>query len=186
MVEIFVEGITDERFIRDYIVYLGIDKGIIITPMKNGLSDLLSAGTARIIEQNTVQGIQNILIVDADKDFEKRKLEVERFIQEHKLQASFFLLPNHQSIGDLETLLIEIINKKNIYIFECFDAYELCIDGKGYKLPDKKAKVFAYVEALSDKNNAKSQKRDYLNTEYWDLDSPFLDDLKKFLLKYKS
>ncbi len=66
-------------------------------------------------------------------------------------------------------------------ICQCFNEYEACLSncGSAYVLPNKKAKIYAYCEALGTETNAK--KRDYGDPAYWNLDAPALDPLKEFL-----
>jgi hypothetical protein len=51
-------------------------------------------------------------------------------------------------------------------------------------LPNKKAMIYAYCEAIlpyKEKEKVKENKRDYLNTELWKIDTDYLLPLKTFI-----
>ena len=48
-----------------------------------------------------------------------------------------------------------------------------------YVKPNKKAKIYAYCEAIG--SEAKEDKRNYLNPLWWNLDNGALEPLKSFL-----
>lgn len=191
--QLFVEGIADEKFLNDFLTHLKLNehgKKIFVHEMggKDKLKDTLPSFKA-----NIKIGIQNVLILDADDNFEARKIEITEFIETNNLKADFFLFPNNQSNGDLEILLENIINTDNQSIFECWNAYEQCLDNKNknYTTPAKKTKIYAYLEALlkdskKQKEMIKENKRDYLNASHWNLNVPYLNPLREFLEKYKS
>jgi hypothetical protein len=187
-VQIFLEGNSDKKFFTDYIQFLFPEKSekfiIIDVGGKNKLH--LSKNE---FKKNTDAGGINLVIFDADGDFENRKKELEAKKIELGLSFELFLLPNHNGIGDFEDLLVAVSNQKHKQIFNCFEEYQGCLTkhDQGYTLPNKKAKVYAYLEALlpvSENENIRIGKRDYLNAEHWDLNHPFLNPLKAFLEKY--
>lgn len=148
-------------------------------------------------DQNTIQGIQNIVLLDADDDFQARKEEIEGYLQE--MTFEFFLLPDNQSPGDLETLLARIINPANQTIFDCWNTYETCLQAQPnlqspngrFTLPAQKTKIYAYLEALvgetkSQKELIKEANRNYTLPAHWNLNSPALLPLKQFLTSYFS
>ena len=76
-------------------------------------------------------------IVDADTSFSSRNSEM---LEVAKDKADFYIFPNHQDDGDLETLLLSQINKEN-NVIKCFDRYQECVA----KDIDDKAKLYAYT-----------------------------------------
>ena len=97
-----------------------------------------------------------------------------------------FLIPNDSEPGDLETLLERIAVSGHRVVYECFQQYEDCLQSKSesYHLPNSKARIFAYCEALDIETNA--NRRDYGDSSYWNLSAPVLNPLKDFLLRLKT
>jgi hypothetical protein len=174
------EGKKESNNFRVFIALLGSVEGIKPKKKKNDF------------DQNTIQGILNIALLDADDDFQTRKAEIEAYQQE--MTFEFFLLPDNQNSGDLETLLEAIINPLNQPIFDCWNGYETCLQTQNnphstngrFTTPARKTKIYAYLEALfgdtkSQKKLIKEANRSYTLTEHWNLDSLALLPLKHFL-----
>jgi hypothetical protein len=148
------------------------------------------------MRKNTDNESVNLVVFDADTDFEKRKKEIENWKIEKELSFELFLLPNNKDIGALEDMLENIILDNNQPIFECWNRYERClqsktIEGRTQELttPAKKTKIYGYLEALlgttkQEKEKIKEKERDYKNEEHWNLDSAYLSSLKDFLLAH--
>jgi hypothetical protein len=65
----------------------------------------------------------------------------------------------------------------------CFERYEQCSKGQNLAVPAKKAKIYAYLEALlgtteTEKKKIKEEHRDYSNKQRRNLDSNCLEPLK--------
>jgi len=197
--KIYVEGIADRKFIADFVSFhynISLIKGSLIENKQN--ENLIETGgkdnIGKIItelQRNTFQKIKNVLIFDADNDYNKRKRELQDFKKKNKVDFDFFLFPDNKVVGDLEDLLINIINLNNQKIFDCWDSYETCLRSISSKmtLPAKKTKVYAYLEPLlgetkSQKEKIKEANRDYTNAKHWDLNNEYLKPLKDFLDKY--
>lgn len=127
-----------------------------------------------------------LIIFDADDDYGETKSEAKRTIQD-KVQVNsensyldFFLFPNNQDSGNLEDLLEKAIKPEHKGVFDCFDAYKECLGERdtSYVRPDKKAKIYAYKEALG---AMKKEKKHRFSPEYWDFENSSLDPLKRFL-----
>lgn len=193
---IFVEGVADARFFKQYISHLFgeaiSDERIVILKGWNNLKTEASALRMRSMSAN---GGVNIVIVDADKDFQGRKGEIERWQQINNVEFELFLLPNNKDIGALEDLLENIINPDNQPIFDCWENYEkelkqLDIPGRTpppLTTPAKKTKIYGYLEALLGESNTQKEmikevNRNYENTQHWNLDAEYLESLKKFLV----
>lgn len=198
-IKIFVEGIADSKFIKDYIsakYNISLTKNEIIET--NGWTNIFSEKSEgelikNKMSQNSDDGGINLLIFDADEDFNNRFNEIEEWKNNNDLLFHTFLWPNNSESGDLETLLERIINNNNLPIFECWEGYEKCLKSKTVNernepltIPAKKSKIYGYLEALlssskSQKEFIKERKRDYKNTDHWDLNSEHLINLKSFL-----
>jgi len=203
-VQIFVEGVTDQKFLQDVVAeWYGVTLSLGTTD-KQG--DILSLGgktafdspetikkLAPVLQQLSIRETPTVVIFDADT-FENNR----RYLTTHSAthNFTFFLLPDNQRDGELETLLEEIICPVNQVIFDCWQDFENCLNGHEtlstesgkFTTPANKTKIYAYVEALvgtsdSEKEKIKDRNRDYRNTKHWNLDPehPSLKPLKEFL-----
>jgi len=158
---IFVEGVADFKFIQDYIrhlfdVKLGEDR---IIQIKGCNKELLNK-SAFSFRENTDKGGTNLLIFDTDDNFEEKLKDIQTARTELGLEFEIFLFPNHQSTGDLEVLLYNIVSDKHEALVECWKQYENCLEKQAhpYTLPARKTKVYAYLEALLGKSNSQKKK----------------------------
>ena len=192
---IFVEGVADARFFKQYISHLFgetvADERLIIL---KGWDNLKTEASALRMRSMSANGGMNLVIVDADKDFQGRKNEIERWQQDNNVEFELFLLPNNEDAGALEDLLENIINPNNRPILDCWEDYEkelvqLDIPGRTpppLTTPAKKTKIYGYLEALlgeskSQKELIKEVNRNYENTQHWNLDAEYLEPLKEFM-----
>ena len=193
---IFVEGLADARFFKQYINHLFgetvADERIVIL---KGWDNLKTEASALRMRSMSANGGVNLVIVDADKDFQRRKDEIERWQQANKVEFELYLLPNNKDAGALEDLLESIINPNNRPILDCWENYEkelvqLDIPDRTpppLTTPAKKTKIYGYLEALlgetkSQKELIKEVNRNYENTQHWNLDAKYLEPLKEFLV----
>ena len=167
-----------------------------VQSVKVGLKTEASAVRMRSMSAN---GGVNLVIVDADKDFQARKDEIAKWQQENEVDFELFILPNNQDMGALEDLLENIINPNNRPILDCWEDYEeelvkLDIPGRTpppLTTPAKKTKIYGYLEALlgeskSQKELIKEVNRNYEEALHWNLDVEYLKPLKEFLTKHLS
>ncbi len=186
---IFVEGVADFKFIQDYIRYLfdvKLNKDRIIEI--GGCNKDLLAKSALAFKENTDKDGTNLLIFDADDNFEEKLDEIKNARKELGLEFEIFLFPNHELPGDLEVLLSNIVSDKHNALVTCWEQYENCLKTQeySYTLPARKTKIYAYLEALVGKSNSQKEKikernRNYRNTDHWNLDTDYLHPLKTFL-----
>lgn len=193
-VKIFVEGVADEKFFKDYLTFLGCS-GYVIR-VTNGKDGLFDEAVLNELSSNSDNGGINLVFIDADDDFSKSKNIVLGNKNKFNVDFKLFLMPDNQSKGALEDLLEKIINKNNQPIFDSWQKFEnellsIKISGRNHPLtiPAKKTKIYAYLETLLGKNKKekeliKERQRDYQNKEHWDLNSEYLRPLKDFLLTY--
>jgi hypothetical protein len=201
MIRIFVEG-RDDLFIKTYLKHL-ITKGLITEKefdviRVGGFTKL--ANTKNQFTENTDAGGINLLIFDADTVEKEGGYSTRiEYLQNQKSSLNItshdFLFPNDNEDGDFETLLGMIINEKHRGLWECFTSYENCVsqykdesDSYIYKLPIRKSRIYAYVDAFpkSNKKKEKFKKGElfFSDSEYWNLDSEYLKPLKEFLTQY--
>jgi len=188
MVTIFVEGKADKRFLEDLITYKNENSGKYeIIPL--GGKDKFGL-TFQQFNTSTSKGYKNIVIFDADNDFEAARSNITNKAIEYNFQVDdIFLFPYNKKeyLGDLETLLLKITNEEHKDFFECFSLYENCL-GTNSKFinPALKTKVYAFVDTLNTNRNLKiasEEYRDYKNEYFWNLDSEELIPLLEFLKK---
>lgn len=194
---IFVEGIADVRFFKQYISHLFgetiADERLVIL---KGWDNLKTEASALRMRSMSANGGVNLVIVDADKDYQTRKNEIAQWGKTNNVNFELFLLPNNKDAGALEDLLENIINPDNQPVMDCWQTYEgelgkVRIPTKTpptLTIPAKKTKIYAYLETLlkdtkDQKNLIKDANRNYENTQHWNLDAEYLVGLKKFLEK---
>ncbi len=176
--EVFVEGRDDKCFIRSLLQYLDV-ANVGTALIGGGVSKLPSV--APQIQRSRDAGNYIAVVLDANSDFSKRRDEFQRCKDQLELPVDrFFLLPNDSDPGCLETLLEQMAVSNHRAVYDCFDKYETCLQSHGtYQLPNLKARIYAYCEALKIETHA--SKRNYENPSYWDLNTTALEPLKRFL-----
>lgn len=160
---IIVEGEADVVFFRQYISHLFGEK----IPYERfvilgGLDKLKSEATVQRMRSMTDNGGQNLVFLDADRDFLSRRDEIEKWGFDNNMSFVFFLLPNNKDVGALTPPPLTT--------------------------PAKKTKIYGYLEALLGESKAqkkliKEVNRDYTEIKHWDLDAEYLKPLKDFLEK---
>ena len=205
---IFVEGVADKVFIRQYIAFI---KGVAIGDISEkeiiqceGRANLWSQDEFKSkLSEAIEKEITPLIIFDADASAEDTRGEITNELAAIDIpsnQYALFLFPNNQDAGDLETLLEHIIPPKNQHILSCWEQYEECL--RHYATPKvrpsplpplttpaRKTKIYGYLEALlgtskAEKKKTKEASREYRNAEHWDLKANYLNPLKQFLLTY--
>lgn len=201
--QIFVEGDADKKFLSDYYHHLFSENapknsithtGELSNEKTGGYRKLLDEANLFNMHSNIANGGVNLVIFDADEDFETRRKELLAYKEEYGVEFELFLLPNNKDAGELENLLENIINTNNRPIFDCWENYEqelvkLDIPGRTpppLTTPAKKTKIYGYLEALlgeskSQKKMIKEAERKYENPLHWNLDAEYLKPLKEFL-----
>jgi hypothetical protein len=194
--DFWVEGKADQKFLADLLkIWFGLTfhpktynfrdevrKIDIRIQDLGGKSTFLTEKISSLLIQNKDQGVQNIVILDAD-DIVTQRTHLDEVKAKLGLEFPFFLLPDNNSNGELENLLEQIINPLNQPIFNCWADYEACIGkfdnptrpGFKYTIPAKKSKIYSYLEVLvgetdSEKELAKDPKRDFTNIGHWQID----------------
>ena len=177
--QIFVEGPDDQAFLNDLLQHLNIS---------NANTSIIGGGVAKLpkvdneIRRAYDAGKLIAIVLDANSDFASRYAEFEKQKKSLQLPISrFFLLPNNEDPGCLETLLEALAISTHRVVYNCLDQYKTCLQNhsRSYNLPNHKARIYAYCEALNIETRA--SKRQYMNSSYWNLDAPALEPLKQFL-----
>lgn len=200
--KIFVEGDADKRFISQLLEFLlktSIDQDNIVKT--SGWNCLVSPKTEEVyvnlMNRTSADGGINLVIFDADDDFEDRKKKLLSWKERWHVDFELFLFPNNKDIGELEDLLEQIINSENQPVMDCWTGYENSL--KEVKLswrketpltlPAKKTKIYAYLEVLlgtskTQKDKIKEPNREYLNKNHWNLHADALNNLESFLKEH--
>jgi hypothetical protein len=187
--KLFVEGKCDKKFLQDYIQFKFDLK------LSNESVFKMGGGTGRLDNLHNEfepftknNGYTSLLFLDADKDIENTKKIANDFKKKYNLDFDLFVFPDNKSNGCLEDLLEYIINPAYNKIFSCFENYIDCIKTNvRYTLPDKKAKIYAYVDAVltgKERDHMDQGEWVFTNDDVWKLDNPALNPLHEFLSKY--
>ncbi len=207
-IRIYVEGDGDVKFIQDFIkehYNLDLQKGEDIIKT-GGWGEISNKGQA--LEGDRDNSRTSLIIFDADspkndggfkirlQQIRDKIVEIERTIG-NPLLYDIFLFPNHQDDGALENMLENTINPANYTVFECWESFEECLNGKEninrgdgkFTIPARKTKIYAYLETLlgetkQEKEQVKDSKRDFRNKVHWDLYREYPLHLKSFFDKY--
>lgn len=174
----FVEGKDDINFLKDYLNHVGI--------YSNDFHDFISTDgwtnlpmVANKFKENTLSNGANVILFDADQDFQLRTNEINEQIRQIRVDAKLFLFPNNNDTGSLDDLLIKIVNKVKTEILVCFDSYCSCLKGNPeYQVPTLKEKIYAYLQAIG--AECRIGKRNYQNLDIWNLDHEALAPLCEF------
>lgn len=204
-VQIFVEGVTDQKFLQD-IIKEWYDIDLTLGSLDKPGGNIISLGgknafdspnklhlIEKIFETLSASDIPVIVLFDADIfSHNQPKLST----QSKQLNFPYYLFPDNEPDGEIKHLLEEIICADNQVIFDCWTGFENCLkrhettstySGR-FATPASKTKIYAYVETLvgdsdSEKEKIKDRNRDYRNKQHWNLNpnTPPLKPLKEFL-----
>jgi len=119
------------------------------------------------------------IIIDADKNFQDSKDEIEKSISSSSINAqktSYFLTPNNKDLGNLETLLLSSLDKANIPQLQCFEAYKRCLTESIADIEKRaidKHEVEAYIKFSQKPRNRNQAQFSFIDnagdTNLWDL-----------------
>lgn len=197
---IFVEGDADKQFILQFLesISLPVKESCIVKTLgwNNLISPKIEEAYLNQMRRTSADGGINLVIFDADDNFEGRKNELFGWKERQNVNFELFLFPNNRVVGELEDLLEQIINPENQPVMDCWADYETALKkvslpwrgGTPLTIPAKKTKIYAYLEVLlgiskSEKNKIKEPNRDYKNEKHWNLKAHALNELGDFLRK---
>ena len=162
-----------------------------------GIGNLFNETNINQMSEAQTVGDQVLVLIDADTvakgyGFVKRKADIDNNMRTFKISFPYFIYPNNQDDGEVETLM-ESSARRDLHpvFFDCFEDYEKCISGvkdkQGqplYNTPNLKGKLHTYMNAqkLSNRSRRRLGAGDWLfsDTNYWDLDAVALQPLKDF------
>ena len=197
---VFAEAQFDLNFIENYLRHLFGDNynNLDISYRSvDGYTNL--AKSQPLFQEISDQEGKNILVFDADFVATGGGLQNRtNYLEEQKQQLSIafesFLFPDNQNEGEIENLLEAIIVENHRNIIECFHGYENCIreldkanNQEHYYTPNKKAKIYAYVESLTPpadfEKAIKAKNFFFTDANYWDLNSNSLQQFRNFCVE---
>ena len=189
---VYIEAKDDHQpeynFLKVYVGHLGLQE-VELVPVDG--KDNLPKQEVKL-RQNQLEGNRSAILFDADEPannggFAQRLSLIQFQLREMQVAAPVFLWPNNKDDGDFEMMLKQIVRKDtHKFFFDCFHDYESCVASK-YNTPNRKGKFHTFVTAqkgLSKRKRDKIGHGDWLFSEptMWDLDSPYLEPLKAFLM----
>lgn len=204
-IRIFCEGISDQRFLRDFIaIHYGINVSDEDLKKNQFIENMGSWNKLKLLEKKITESYSeytSLIFLDADDEKVTDKPGFDATVKFVKDLMSdwiwtdydIFVLPNHQDTGTVEDLLENIINKQHSQIFECWNEFENCLSKNNtLTIPAKKSKIYSYLECLhgvtnQEKDKCKDPNRDFQDENLWEiknLDNPYILKLKEFLDKY--
>lgn len=185
MYSLFVEGASDKALIECLLKFQHIDQEEVVV-IGGGVSKL--GKVANEIRRRYDTGRAVAMILDADRDPDKRRTEYDDEVRTHNLQVDrVFFLPDNQSSGCLENLLQQIALPKHNLVYDCFRKYEECLrtGNPAYRLPSLKGRVYAYCEAVGGVKAMGSREKPVLaacrDASYWNFAAAELKPLMDFL-----
>lgn len=166
-----------------------------------GVDNLFNQPILNEIKKANIEGSQILVLVDADSEekkwgYKRRKDWIEGGMKEHDVSFPYFIYPNNQNDGLVETLMeAAALYAPNKVFFDCYTDYETCLKNSKYNIPSLKGKVYAYAEAQTIYDIQKGERiplinkinsGDWLfdNPDYWNLDVENLQPLKDFFKQY--
>ena len=166
---LFVEGINEELLFCVLLHRLGLSK-FTIEKIDGGVSKLASAKPRMDRRRN--EGKRIAVVLDADQDAQATLNEFEAEKKRLDLPVDVdrvFLVPDNRSPGSIETILEAMAPERHRRIHECFTQYRECLKeiSPAYDLPNPKARIFAYCEAVG--NGPKERNRDFSVAAHWNL-----------------
>ena len=204
-IRIFCEGISDQRFLRDFLeVHYKIsisDESLKENKLIHNLGswNKLKDRKGRITDENS--DYYSLIFLDADDEkvtdkpgFDATVTFVTELMETWNWSKyGVFVLPNHKDKGTVEDLLEKVINKKHSQIFECWNEFENCLSkDNSLTIPAKKSKIYSFLECLhgvtnQEKDKCKDPNRDFQNENLWEirnLNNPYIKKLKDFFDLY--
>lgn len=229
-IQLLVEGVNDLDFLGNYLLAVfqakllqreGKNKVLleisgqarieIRTPLQKGWGYIKTDSFVEDLRQADALGHVSLVILDADIDgiqhdggYQKRTHVVNQIQQTCHAQGlsfEYFLWPNDNDDGQLETALEQIMAKECQVIYNCIKAQESCIKQVIERQPEhsfirQKVKLSLDKDVLKDNmkifkdrvgdktGNKFDRNRGFQNQSIWNLQHPALQPLRDFLTQH--
>ena len=176
---LFVEGDYDEVFVRWLLGALDVED-VQLNRINGGVSKLHSVQNE--IRKSHDAGWHVALLLDADTNPDRTREQLAGEVARLDLPIErSFLVPDDVAPGNLEMLLEQMAPAAHRAVYTCFDQYEECLSapGRDYATPNRKARVYAYCNAVGAETGPD---KNYADVAHWDLAVRGLEPLRRFLL----
>jgi len=188
------KSIREGQRVTTYLRVNGSDYDILISSI--GGWQKLGADQAFSIQQAADNGGKTLIVFDADADPIERAETLKQAITAYEPNPAIFLLPSPQQSGELEDLLLQLVQPQHQAVMTCYDGYEQCLQGLlntgqlYYNTPSKKRRLYDYVNVMPlagdewERHHKKGGQKIFENTDIWDLNAPAIQPLRDFLNQY--
>lgn len=173
------EGPADVEFLRALLKDLELSN-VEVDKIGGNYTKLELEAVQNQIRRAAAKGQRVALVLDADSGDTRDVYE--EIVAESRLPVDrVFFMPNDTDPGALEDLLEQAVVDEHRCVVDCFEEYEDCLTAANpvYVKPNRKARIYAYCNAIGD--GPREKDRDYLNPSWWNLDISALEPLKSFL-----
>jgi len=156
----------------------------------------LGADQAFSIQQAADSGGKTLVVFDADEAPAQRAEVLKQAIAACEPAPAIFLLPGSEQVGELEDLLLQLVQPQHQAVMTCYDGYEQCLQGLlsneqlYYNTPSKKRRLYDYVNVMPlqgdqwERHHKKGGQKIFENMDIWDLNAPAIQPLRDFLNRY--
>ncbi len=182
---LYAEGAEDVIFLKDFVhVRFPAEKHLFDINATHSKTKIHKV--AQQLQENEANDGINIIIFDADDDFQKASQDIIQERDRLGLMLDIFLFPDNAGKGQFETLLMQICPPENLPFFDCWKAFDACTR----TLPTAKSTLYTktesqcYCELFLDKNvvrKIEKKKIDYTSSDAWNLQHNTLNPLFNFL-----
>lgn len=148
------------------------------------------------IQQARDSGGKTLIIFDADEAPAERAETLKQRIAAYDPDPAIFLLPGPNATGELENLLLQLVQPQHQAVMTCYDEYEQCLQSLSiggqpyYNTPSIKRRLYDYVNVMPlqgdqwERHHKKGGQKIFENPDLWDLDAPAIQPLRAFLAQH--
>ena len=177
--------------VTTYLQVSGRDDDILISSV--GGWHKLGADQAFPIQQAADSGGKTLIVFDADEAPSQREQVLRQAIAAYEPAPAIFLLPGFEQAGELEDLLLQLVQPQHQAVMTCYDGYEQCLQGlladgqPYYNTPSKKRRLYDYVNVMPlqgdqwERHHKKGGQKIFENPDFWDLNALAIQPLRSFL-----
>ena len=156
----------------------------------------LGANQSFSIREARDSGGKNLIVFDADDNPTQRAETLRQRIAADESNPFLFLFPGSNQPGELETLLLQLVQPAHQAVMACYDGYENCLqqlveNGQDYyNTPSMKRRIYDYVNVMPlqgdewERHHKKGGQKIFENPDLWNLDAPAIQPLRAFLVQH--